>query len=57
MFGLNDKICVQKEKDIRTGNIKKDLFGTWLRVESYGISSENMRRQGGTSNDERNAWG
>lgn len=56
MLGHNEKACVQKEKDIRMGNIKKDQFGTWLRAESYGFSSENIRRQGGNNNNERNTW-
>ncbi|XP_070057657.1 uncharacterized protein [Nicotiana tomentosiformis] len=54
MLGHNDKNCVQKEKDIRAGTIKGDQFGPWLRAENHALFSENLRRQGGTTNNEGN---
>ncbi|KAM3305997.1 hypothetical protein P3S67_012866 [Capsicum chacoense] len=46
MLGHNYKACVQREKDLRSGNLTNGQFGTWLWAENHLSFSENLRRQG-----------
>ncbi|OIT33600.1 hypothetical protein A4A49_06120 [Nicotiana attenuata] len=45
VLGHNDKTCIQREQDFRSGNLRSDQFGTWLRAENNASFSESQKRQ------------
>lgn len=45
MLERNEKICFQREKDVRAGNLKSDQFGIWLKAENHFVVNENQRSQ------------